>query len=435
MSIKRNKVYLLFVISFLLVFSGNIYGQLRISSPYSRYGLGELQDNNFSRNLSMGGIGYCVRDSLFINTLNPASYTRFDSLSFLCEIGLNSDFDQLQTINTTQGFTNHTTLGYFLFGFPVTRWWGASAGLVPYSRSGYQMTSTDTIAGPGIVNSSYTGNGGLNRFFIGSGFKIYKELSVGFNASFLFGTINNKSTVIFNSLLPYVFNTRITHSTVVSDFNLETGLQYHHDFNKHYFLNGGLVWKVPMTMSARQNDLVERITVSGETEIAQDTIENILNQKGKIYLPGGIGGGIAVGQNGIWMLGVDVGWQNWKKFRSFGKSESLKSTLHGAIGFSILPKNKTNINYFKRMTYSAGARFNNLFLELHDQPINEYAISVGFNFPIGISKTKNTGYSINLGLEYGQRGTTKNNLIKENFIRASIGFIIKESWFFRPKID
>ena len=42
---------------------------------------------------------------------------------------------------------------------------------------------------------------------------------------------------------------------------------------------------------------------------------------------------------------------------------------------------------------------------------------------------------VNIGLEIGQRGTTTNGLIKEQFFKATIGFTINDRWFAKPKVD
>ena len=62
--------------------------QLTPSSPYSRYGLGDLQSSAFGRATAMGGAGIASRYNLQINSANPASYTAIDSLNFLFEFGL-----------------------------------------------------------------------------------------------------------------------------------------------------------------------------------------------------------------------------------------------------------------------------------------------------------------------------------------------------------
>lgn len=407
-------------------------GQLRISSPYSRYGLGDLQSGILAHSTILGGAVYSLRDSLGINMHNPASLTTYDPMTFLCDIGLNSQFSQLQTTSNLQDYTNHTSLGYIRFAFPVTRWWGASLGLVPFSKTGYKMSVTDTVDNIGKVTGDYQGYGGLNRFYFGNGFKLARDLSFGLNTSFLFGTLTNRSAVYFNNL-SYVFNSRISHQTVINDFNFEAGLQYRRMLKKRMFVGAGLVYQVPWGMRSRKTYLVETFSVSGEYEVTQDTIENLANQSGTVYLPGGLAGGLSFGQSGRWMLGMDAGYRNWKNFRNFGQEDSLRSSLYGSVGFCITPGYGASPNYFKQVTYSAGFRYQNTGLYLHSHAINEYAVSVGFNFPL---RTRTlSAYSVKLAIEYGQRGTTKYNLIKESFVRFNLGFTIRESWFFRRKID
>jgi len=42
---------------------------------------------------------------------------------------------------------------------------------------------------------------------------------------------------------------------------------------------------------------------------------------------------------------------------------------------------------------------------------------------------------LNLSLEYGQRGSTSNGLIKENYLGFKIGFDINDIWFRKRVID
>ncbi|MBR5184166.1 MAG: hypothetical protein IKW15_06830, partial [Bacteroidales bacterium] len=44
-------------------------------TPYSLFGVGELEKQGTSFNKGMGGIGVCVRDNRYINYNNPASIT------------------------------------------------------------------------------------------------------------------------------------------------------------------------------------------------------------------------------------------------------------------------------------------------------------------------------------------------------------------------
>lgn len=55
----------------------------QISSPYSKFGYGLLNDNATSAQSQMGGVGYAMNSGRQINVMNPASYAAIDSLTFL----------------------------------------------------------------------------------------------------------------------------------------------------------------------------------------------------------------------------------------------------------------------------------------------------------------------------------------------------------------
>jgi hypothetical protein len=65
-------------------------------------------------------------------------------------------------------------------------------------------------------------------------------------------------------------------------------------------------------------------------------------------------------------------------------------------------------------------------LVLNNEHITEFGISFGMGLPIG----SRSGFSnANIGLEYGQRGTTNNGLIQESFFSLSIGLSLNDKWF------
>ena len=198
--LKRPISYFCFSILFLLFLNSPSFSQIRLASPYSRFGIGDLSDNNNAWNLSMGGSGIAFRSPYHINYGNPASYTAFDSLSFVFEGGFNLDIIKL-TSNIQSENRNFASVGYLLFGMPVTKWWRTSLGMVPYSNIGYNIESPGQVDKTNIIRL-YSGSGGINRFYWGNAFKILKNLSIGVNASYLFGSMNRESTILFpDSLL------------------------------------------------------------------------------------------------------------------------------------------------------------------------------------------------------------------------------------------
>ena len=90
-------------------------------TPYSLYGLGEIEKQGTAFNKSMGGIGVGVRDNRFINYLNPASITARDTLAFMLDFGAASkNFYNKDTKGVSSAY-NTFTVQNFIFTAPKTR--------------------------------------------------------------------------------------------------------------------------------------------------------------------------------------------------------------------------------------------------------------------------------------------------------------------------
>ncbi len=420
----------IFLITFILVslLASNNFAQTRISSPYSRYGLGDLQNNKYMRNISMGGVSYGFRSPNSVNYANPASYTAFDTTSFVFETGVNSSFVQLTTTDLSQK-SNYTSLSYLVFGFPVTKWWGASMGLLPYSSMGYKISSYETLADIGKTKYLYEGSGGLNQFYIGNAFKV-KNLSFGFNTTFVFGSLDKMRTVTFPDSLTFL-SLHLKNSTLVNDFIFTYGFQYQKSLKKDLKVVFGIVYNASSRLHAKQDSLAYRFfsSTTGD-EIIKDTLVNNDNIKGNVKLPMGLGGGFTIGKKDSWLVGIDFQSQNWEKYSSFGEKDSLKNSWMTSFGSEFTPKNNGTSGYFSKVHYRLGARYNQTYLQLNNNKIDEYAVSVGFGLPLKRSKT-----TLNFGFELGQRGTTDNNLIKERFGRIVFSLSVYEFWFIKRRFD
>ena len=89
---------------------------------------------------------------------------------------------------------------------------------------------------------------------------------------------------------------------------------------------------------------------------------------------------------------------------------------------------ETISKYWKRATYRAGLHFENTGLEVNNETINEFGISFGVGLPVG-----NYFSNANVGLEFGKRGTTNQNLIQENFVNLQISLSLNDRWFQKLK--
>ncbi len=429
MKSKHTYLIILLQVFVLALSSGSGFAQNRISSPYSRFGIGDLMPNTNAYNMAMGGISYGVSSPFFVNTANPATYRSFDTLSFVFDIGGYSRQSRLVTQNLSQS-ANYTSLGYLLFGFPVTRWWRSSIGLLPYSGTGYHMIDKTVEDVIGKVTREYEGSGGINQFYWGNSISITKNLSAGFNLNYLFGTIEKWSATTFPDSA-YRMNYKAATTTHIHDISLNYGLFYKYRFNGGLQLGVGAVAQGNSEISATEKRLGYRYFMqSNGLERVIDTLVNEPSIKGDILLPAGLGLGFSIGKTDKWLVGADYQLQMWEKYRYFDQPDTLKNSMRLGVGGEYTPSVSTVSNYFQRITYRAGFRYSNSFLELRNQRIDEFGISFGFGLPI--PRTRST---VNFAAEIGTRGTVAENLIKENYFRFTLGLSIFERWFIIRKYD
>jgi len=169
---KASKHYILLI----LIFFSLITQAQKINSPYSRFGLGQLHGENVNTSLmGMGGISIAVADPTMINPGNAASYAVYDSTSFIFEIGVNGNLTNSKTVLQSES-SSYFSLNYIMFGFPVTKWWKSSLGMLPYSQIGYDVKIYIPVEGFSNVINSIEGDGGLNQFYWGNAFKIGENL-------------------------------------------------------------------------------------------------------------------------------------------------------------------------------------------------------------------------------------------------------------------
>ncbi len=427
---KISKRVLLFTIIFSLLLCCNFLQSqtTRINSPYTLFGIGNLNNtDNSAISMSMGGIKYALRHHQIINAANPASYTAFDSLSFLFEGAMKVDYVTIKSSNVSEN-TLSASLNYLTFGFPVTNWWKSSIGLLPYSNVGYKVAQDQTFDNIGAVRFINDGSGGLNQVYWGNGFRLAKNFSIGINAAYVFGTIDHGLSVIFPDST-YYFSTREDHSIALSDFVFTYGMQYTIPFKNDLDLTLGATFSNKTKLHAEKDYLVRNFY--GEVNnirYYKDTIVNNSAIKGDVILPVGLGVGFMLKKKNKWLIGGDFNWQQWEDYSSFGESDSLKNRMNFAIGAQYIPEKYSIFSYFDMISYRLGIRYTNSYLELNGQQLTEFGISFGFGFPVRKSKSM-----FNIGCEIGKWGTTSEGLIQENFIKFTVAVSIYENWFIKPK--
>jgi hypothetical protein len=401
-----------------------------INSPYSRYGLGQLYGKNVGTRLqSMGGISIGVADPLTIDVANPASYGVYDSLTFIFQSGIVGGFGTIKnTLNSSK--YNQATLNEVVMGFPVNKWWHVSMGVIPFSKTGYDIQGTETLPGFGDMTTERWGQGGMSELYMGHSFNLGKNLRLGFNLNYLFGN-KSRYNIVYSPDSVNVFGTKSENYMNVSGLVFDWGLQYDIHFKKNQILTLGATYRNATKVSAYKTALSTTLTGGYGTNVddVRDTIQYIPRENGTVLIPESFGVGFSYRKVGNWLVGAEMEWQKWSQFKAFNQpADSLQNSLRVAVGGQLTPKHTSISSLAKRMTYRFGARFNQSYVRLNGHSINEFAITGGVEFPFKTSRS-----NINLGFELGSRGTLQDNLIRESFLNFTFGINIVEGWFLKRK--
>jgi hypothetical protein len=413
----NNKLVLSVVaILFSAIFS---FGQNNTNSPYTRFGFGEISDNNSGEQRAMGGVSLGLRSPSTINTVNPASYSVVDSLSFMFDIGLSA---RMALFSDPSGRKTSFTgnLEYVTMQFPVNKWLGMSAGLLPYSFSGYDFHNTATIHGDKNnpkdtinVTTTYFGQGGISQVYGGISLKLFNHFSLGMNAYYMFGNSANMRQVVFlDGSTPSIQENRIN----VSDLRFRYGVQFFKTFNDKHAVSAGAIFEPKTSLNAEAI-----VTTMG---VVSDTVTL---GKNMFDLPMHFGVGVFYTYNNRLSFGLDYTLQSWKNAKFFGATDSLTNFSKIALGVEYVP-NSLGRRFYERLHYRAGVNISNPYYNVNgiDMPKNIGA-SFGIGIPLPQSKTM-----LNATIEYGKVGNNK--LMNENFLKLTFNATINEFWFFKRKL-
>ena len=415
-----NKLKKLALVIF--VFCGlSAVAQLGTSSPYSRFGLGDLQGNIFPVYNALGGGVTALSSTSSVNSSNPASYTSFKSNSFLFSTGGLHKTTLIQNLTDKQ-VANNSAFSHMTIAFPINSKLGASIGMLPFSNIGYTLNARDTAVNANMI---YTGDGGLSKVYFGGAYEPFKGFSLGMNASYLFGGLNRRKKLDYDD--ESFFDSRSNSSINLKGYYYEFGLMYKMELANEKVLSFGLTANNNSSLRAKRTNIAE--TISGTNETVKDTTSNIV-EWGEVNLPKYISTGLMYRDGEKWLLIADYSIQNWADYTLLGESDDLSNSMRLSAGLQYTPEFNSVTKYYKRMQYRLGANYSNTPLTLNDTQLKEMSVSFGFGIPVKKSRTK---YDISLTL--GQRGTTDNNLIKEQFIKFGLSVSYDGIWFVKRKYD
>ena len=421
MTIRYRQALLALLLTWL---SGATVAQNNTNSPYTRYGYGQLADQGSGNSKAMGGVAYGLRDKYQVNFANPAAYTAVDSLTFIFDGGIS-----LQNTNFSNGTlkqnAKNSSFDYITMQFRASRWAAISIGMLPYSNIGYNISQAyeNTENSAASYVTTYNGEGGLHQLYFGAGFKIFKNLSVGANISYLWGGITRTTTESFpqsTSNYPFI----IQSSVDIQSYKLDFGIQYTQPFGKKHSVTLGAVYSPGHNL----NNTAYELRQSGNTGDAGTTVTQT-DIHADYGIPTTVGAGLAYVYDDRLTVGVDGLLQNWDKVSYEGRKEFCKRAKI-ALGAEFIP-NPRGRNYLAFVKYRVGAYYSKPYYKIFgERAANEYGVTAGFGLPIPRTRSM-----VSVSAQHVHTKGTTAAFLDENTLRLCIGITFNERWFFKRRVD
>jgi hypothetical protein len=419
-----------FIFVALVMFPALLFAQFNnnTSSPYSRYGLGELHPYSVGRSTAMGGASIASRNNEQINLGNPASYDAVDSLGFMFEFAVDAKSVQFVD-NIGKVVANDVNFQYFAMNFQINNRLGTSLGMVPFSDVGYNVVVDQDIENTGPVRTTYYGAGTISNVFLGAAFQPFKFLSVGANLNYYFGMLNRNAEVVFSGASDF-YNMQQYKSLRISDFSFDYGLQATIPLKEKEKVILGVVFENNPKYNAFFSNITQKNLASGSA-IDQDTLFYEEETKGVVEFPFTYGFGISYVKENKLEINADYYHQSWSEAKFLGtKSEFLTDLNKFAFGAEWIPDKFSIKSYTNRIAYRAGFRYEQTYLIFNNRQINDFGITFGVGLPVYRSKS-----TINVAAEIGRKGTKEENLVQENYFRLNLMVNLYDLWFIKRRFD
>ncbi|MDP4240349.1 MAG: hypothetical protein Q8904_12855 [Bacteroidota bacterium] len=438
----KNKLLLLVLA--LIIFAQFTNSQNNTNSPYTRFGYGDISDTNNGEQRAMGGVSIGSRFNTSINTVNPASYSSVDSMTFMFDIGASALVSHFSDLNKGKTTLN-ANLEYITMQFPLAKWLGFSAGLLPYSFAGYNFSSKDTTflktdaqKQDTIANTkTFVGSGGFSQVYMGLSANLFKHVSLGVNAYYMYGTIDNYRDITFaGTTTNPITSTSSTqrNSITANNFRFRLGAQFYNTFAKKHDVTLGLIYEPKIKL----NGGFSQITSGVPNDTIDSSHPNNPNYIAYGFeLPSLYGIGFNYMYDKKLSIGIDYSLQQWKNIDFFwnpatGKnSEDLNNRSKLAVGVEYQPNPKGR-NFSDRIRYRGGFNVSDSYYNVDGitQPKN-YGITCGLGLPL-YNKVSNSISMLNASFEYGKIGSTAT--LREDYFKFTLNVTFNEHWFFKRKL-
>lgn len=401
----------LIISSLLMMTMGIASAQEFTVSPYSVFGIGDIQLGESGLTSGMAGTGISLSGGHFLNTLNPASLAALDTNTFIFDMSGSARGSRFTSGNITQkafsaNFTKITA------GLHITRRWSAAVSVQPYSTVSYKIETEDYIEGSEVkTTTAFQGSGGVTRYSFLNSYKLTPHFSLGADMMLLAGTIDRSAAQS---------GITVKENSTASKLMFNLGLQYTEKLAPGLVFAAGIIYGHGGVLDF---DNTLRVVDGSENELFNDIISST-----RTTIPDVYGTGISFIGNHL-VVSADYRHQRWSQTRDQSAMISFTDTHKFNAGAAFTPRTVAATSYFEQIQYQAGFTISNSWLTFKNiNPIN-LELTAGALLPL------RGGTQMNVAFSWGKNGTTREGLIREDYFRMTLSFSLAERMFLKRMYD
>lgn len=397
-------------------------------TPVSRFGYGVPVEWGIARNEAMAGVGVASPHPDFTNLINPAL------IAYNEKVQLNFDLRyRYRILNDATGPSFSSGSGspvLVSLTVPISKAITSSLGIRPYSFRDFLYTQK-SFSGTDSLQFRTRGSGGLTSIFFSNALKIGSNLSLGLEASYLFGTLQDSVTF---GALPTTSNFSFfsIHKRRVSQIQVKPGLHLRMPLPKwdNTYLSVGATADIGEALNYRS---YRYFAIKG-AGAQRDTIDEGSRQK--LNRPLTYSGGFCLFSPGKGSVSVEYDYTTYSGNAS--ENQRVQNVAGSAVrlGGEYTIGTRKSTKYLNIMTFRAGLAYSQFPLKEAGNHFSDRRMSVGASFPIIRKEAKFSRTAINLGLIFGQFGEKNSSIGQETYWQVSLGFTMNDFlWFNRYRID
>jgi hypothetical protein len=316
------------------------------------------------------------------------------------------------------------------FIIPITKRLSSAFGIRPKTFRDF-IFDQKRFEGPDSLSFRNRGLGGITQVWFASGYELNQTISLGLEASYLFGTLED--SVSFGVLPASTnFNFISIYKRKVSQFVFKPGIHLRIPVtaNRSTYLAFGGTADLGNYIGFKE---YRTFTIKGAGS-QQDTLQD--GNSSSIKRSVTYSAGFSLFNPEVGSINAEFDW-----IEAAGENdENTIVKAHNAIAVRVGGEytigTKKSTRYLNIITFRGGLSYQQLPLQQNGKFITDQKVSIGASFPIIRKEAKFSRPLINLAVAYGERGLKDSNVGLEKYWQVTLGFTLNDFlWFNRYRID